>query len=460
MIRALLLLAILVAAPASADEYYFRQYLGLVPKILDNLETRRSPYFQAIGLQIVLKTPSTDMPALDPVLERADALGIPVIPGWRVVMTSTAIDAAKVWTRNAELLREFIALYPRFQGTRMAFDLEEYTQGGESLAATLDAQSAAMAPFLAVLAEARIIPAIYPADPDDLVTLAIGDASAGRIELWTERDFGLSERMRSNPAAADAVLASMARIQTRFRSRWPDSIVRHGSYDHLLRAWGAPARARLLDFGSHLPWIFQRDRIDEWAIGTSGWYAGTSRSTTNDPAHAWVAPPMSVGGVNGSPAMMVVQATSAGRADLRSSDGQLLSDGRVLRAGDVLQRSGSDTIVVDVVIPRVGDGPVFGASQRNSETWQVSARGDAIMLEHRGREPVKLGLAVRGEPTRIVLTNKAPNAGHLWIGLGTRLDGTGSVVMFDGLVFRGAEVWHRWLSDVEQAAVRARAYPR
>jgi hypothetical protein len=489
-----------------------RLYVSQAQKRLLNLEADKTQAELESGAAwvVVIKDVVAGMADFLATRDRCAALGISVIPSFRLM---DGIDFAgwwneDRWARNAQW---FEALKPFAQHGRIALDAEAYQcvspkqSYAESFAKAGKDPSDVVkvwSPLLKAIDHygQDIVPCIFPANLDDLITREISHAASSSVELWTEHHYDLVSVARTDPDAADHKALEWAHWRAQAAQRFPWAIVRHGSYEDVRKRWGvAIAHERELDFGPHEPWVYLFSRTAEDKMGSRGWYDGTCWSTTNDVAQAWAFPPLS--GKGNYPAVPGGATFKTFAPNLMVAEespkyfvvaGCRLPNGYGFMATDVLPKVASAfTATLEVVLPPSGCGPVIGACQKNSESWQIvlTETGD-LMLELRRASPPKVSVLVasaplRGVPLRlsVSMTGKAwswasvqdkrlfvpgsvtlpdgpgPGAGHLYVGSGTIM-GTYTPVTLTGLVVSNVELHLRALNSSEVSAVLATPYPR
>lgn len=489
---------------------YFRLYVRDAKQMLVNLKLNpsvRLNQFKNIKLYVILKNPEIDVLELPEIFSLAAEINMEVITGFRLMETKPAsglgwLDVER-WTRNASYLNLIVNSVAALTTTlttkfKIALDIEDYA--GSMPIPTTDQMLVATSQFTTAIKALRITPCVYPAETAPEVLDPIISCVNNDAELWTEIGFPLSKYLRSNSVIATSIKARMFQFEHDLKARWPGVKVVHGSGDDIIRDFTLPAirDALIKDLG--FGWIFDSIRIDNPRIGTPEWCTGLTASTTNDVKHCFFAEPNSISFLKGWPSgasYSIVQAAAAPpiRTDLRSTAGTLLTNGVALRY-EIMQRDAREGAVAcnfQLPVNGLSGGPIFGASQANSESWQMTydQQTDSIVfdvyqvavvgqlgtrlrttiMEHPLKgTPIKFVASLKdgawsiigtGMPAPVIIPVIRPTvgAGHIWIGAGTNCDGSRKTVVFDNIVVISVESWHRALFPTEHALALA-SWPR
>ena len=488
------------STPAQPDTIPFRLFVTQLLQMIANLKANpdvRNTTFKDVSIHAIMQTPLTQLELLKEIIPKAAEINMEVMPGFRLMETNAAplgyMDPVR-WQRNADYLLALADAVP-VRGRKVVFDQEDY-QSGTIRAPSVEAQAIPMKPFIDAVKATGIIPCVYPAFYSYHDVLVLGDAVCGNIELWTETVFDLSERVRLGNA--EGGMTSQYRAQTGFLNRWPNCVVRHGAYDHLLRSFGHQMRQRMSDYGPKLPWIFDAIRKDNAQIGLPKWITAETRDTSNDVSQAWVMGPYATGHVQTQiPTGMTLSSTplpgfpSPIRADVKYTSGYILTGGKCLKASNAIPTTGDFSVACEVILPPTGSGPIMGSNQSNHESWQViyDETVNQIVLELRqpnvtATNPLRkvstvvIDAPTKGVPIRILISKLGTGwltqasttpfvapltvnnpGGHLYIGAGSVM-GFYTQTFFEGLIVKNAEVLRPVLTAVERVSVVAKGYPR
>lgn len=511
---ALTLFALSASASAQqVDRSPYWLYVSLATPLIAQLEAHpelRGPGgpFEFVEIQFVSKMPSDVTGGtinLKSLTARARAAGIPSMPSFRLwPMNPLPADGwlnKAIWIQHAAHLRSIVAALELRPGARVAFDQEPYAAAvtGAMPMPTLAAFKEAAAPFLTAISETGIVPCVLDARIDYVSTQAIVDAAFGSAEIWVENGFTLPTFWFLDPARAQALVLSMHQDMARMERAYGPKVsaIRSAVNEDILRAWGSGLRAAQVSedgpvLGAWRPWIFHNQRLDETVIGSPEWFSGAKLSSSNDVKDVWYGSVLSTGNVAPLVGSKMLTATklpgtwpSAG-ADLRSTQGYLLTGGVYLRGADVMTKGVGFNVAAEVVLPLSGGCVVVGGNQTNSESWQVRVdpETDAMQLELRTQAPggketfVFLDHPPRGVPIRVLVSNEGsawklqrdktfapvkpmnPHSGHLSFGAGTKVT-TYEPLFCEGGRFReGERLPERALTLVERDAILAKGYPR
>ena len=229
-------------------------------------------------------------------MDRAESLGIPAYPAFRIVGTESDPNLyfdRDYWTLRAASLARLCELRPRGE-FRVGLDREAYDSRAdikldpEGLAAvgkTKADVAEAMAPFLAVIKSRNVFPCSYPYEPEDAVFQLMFDA-AEYGEAWTEKSFGATTLSAAQHRRAEyfETAAEWQRDRARCNELHPHVAYRCFLFDSAVRRWGRLMRANAGDTGPLPPSVFDynRDGDDDERMWSHDWYIGINRDSRND----------------------------------------------------------------------------------------------------------------------------------------------------------------------------------
>lgn len=476
-----------------AKKYYRLAYVDLMTAmgvIRDN-PTLANGRLANVHFAYFMTNPTTEISRLPEVFALADLIGRELLVTFRLMPSPAPdgwIDVTRAALMNGYLNTVVTALEGLGRSKKIVFDKEVYN-GSDGNYPSVANVKMTWAAFLETVRERQVIPCTYPALADHPFVVSLMDTVNGYGECWSEFGFPYPQLYKTKPDKAIAYLASFNTIRLAFKALWPNVVVRQGMFDDILRDFGAPAMASENEFGDDGYWMFDLRRPNTAVFNPTTWFNCTNINSANDVVQSWTAKPNNQDNITAIPGtirldrVQLVPAPAVTTLDVTSSYGDLLKDGKCLKALLSFTTNQVFTVSVKFMLP-LGEahGPIFGQCQANTEPWQViyDQPTDTIYLEVKqpsGNPKKQYALIVKPakmttisivlardttswyyKDTTIVPPTQSGVQGNFYIGGGTKM-GTGTFDVFTGLIFQSCEKWNRVLTLAERATAEIDTYP-